>query len=145
MQFASWKERKAVAAALKPIYGAETAAVATVGLDEFDAGLWGAKYPAVAQSWRRNSEQVIPFFAFPAAVRRIIYTTNAIERHSEVRKAVRGRGHFPSDEVAATKLIWLALRNITAKWNRPPIAWHAAKAQFAIQFEDRFVMSPACI
>jgi putative transposase len=85
---------------------------------------------------------VIPFFAFPAAVRRIIYTTNAIESlHSQVRKAVRGRGHFPNDE-AATKLIWLALRNITAKWNRPPIAWHAAKAQFAIQFEDRFVMTP---
>lgn len=142
MQFASWKERRAVAAALKPIYGAETAAVASVRLDEFDAGPWGVKYPAISQSWRRNWEQVIPFFAFPGAVRRIIYTTNAIESlHSEVRKAVRGRGHFPSDE-AATKLIWLALRNITAKWNRPPIAWHAAKAQFAIQFEDRFIMSP---
>jgi hypothetical protein len=86
-------------------------------------------------------EQVIPFFAFPPAVRRIIYTTNAIESlHSEVRKAVRGRGHFPSDE-AATKLIWLTLRNITAKWKNPPIAWHAAKAQFAIQFEDRFVIT----
>ena len=74
-------------------------------------------------------------------MRRIIYTTNAIESlHSEVRTAVRGRGHFPSDE-AATKLIWLALRNITAKWKNPPIAWHAAKAQFAIQFEDRFAMT----
>jgi putative transposase len=74
-------------------------------------------------------------------VRRIIYTTNAIESlHSEVRKAVRGRGHFPSDE-AATKLIWLALRNTTAKWKNPPIQWHAAKARFAIQFEDRFVMT----
>jgi len=60
--------------------------------------------------------------------------------HGEVRKAVRGRGHFPSDE-AATKLIWLALRNITAKWKNPPIQWHAAKAQFAIQFEERFVMT----
>ncbi len=143
MQFASWKERKAVAAGLKPIYGAETAAAAAVRLDEFNTGPWGQKYPAIAQSWRRNWEQVIPFFAFPTAVRRIIYTTNAIESlHSEVRKAVRVRGHFPNDE-AATKLIWLALRNITAKWNRPPIAWHAAKAQFAIQFDERFVMTPA--
>ncbi|MEJ7670103.1 MAG: IS256 family transposase [Casimicrobiaceae bacterium] len=126
MQFASWKERKAVAAALKPIYGAESAAAAAARREEFAAGPWGEKYPAIAQSWRRNWEQVIPFFAFPAAVRRIIYTTNAIESlHSEVRKAVRG----------------LALRNITAKWKNPPIAWHAAKAQFAIQFEDRFVMT----
>ena len=141
MQFASWKERKAIAAALKPIYSAESATAAASRLDEFDASPWGEKYPAIAQSWRRNWEQVIPFFAFPAAVRRIIYTTNAIESlHSEVRKAVRGRGHFPSDE-AATKLIWLALRNITAKWKNPPIQWHAAKAQFAIQFEDRFVMT----
>lgn len=141
MQFASWKERKHIAAALRPIYGAESAAAAAARLEEFDAGPWGEKYPAIAQSWRRNWEQVIPFFAFPAAVRRIIYTTNVIESlHSEVRKAVRGRGHFPSDE-AATKLIWLALRNITAKWKNPPIQWHAAKAQFAIQFEDRFVMT----
>ena len=141
MQFASWKERKAIAGALKPIYGAESAGAAATRLDEFAVGAWGQKYPAIAQSWRRNWEQVIPFFAFPAAVRRIIYTTNAIESlHSEVRKAVRGRGHFPSDE-AATKLIWLALRNITAKWKNPPIQWHAAKAQFAIQFEDRFVMT----
>ena len=87
---------------------------------------------------------MIPFFAFPAAVRRIFYTTNAIESlHSEVRKAVRVRGHFPNDE-AATKLIWLALRNITAKWNRPPIAWHAAKAQFAIQFEEK-ICDDTCV
>ena len=105
MQFTSWKERKAIAAALKPIYGAESAIAAAARPDEFDADPWGEKCPATARSWRRNWEQVIPFFAFPAAVRRIIYTTNAIESlYSEVRKAVRGRGHFPSDE-AATKLI----------------------------------------
>lgn len=142
MQFASWKERKAVAAALKPVYRAESAEVARERLEEFDAGTWGRKYPAITQSWRRNWEQVIPFFAYPAEVRKIIYTTNAIESlHSQVRKAVRGRGHFPSDE-AATKLIWLVLRNITAGWTRPPIAWQAAKAQFALQFEDRFVIAP---
>jgi putative transposase len=142
MQFASWKERRPIATALKPIYRAETAPLAKERLEEFDAGPWGRKYPAIAQSWRRNWEQVIPFFAYPMEVRRIIYTTNAIESlHSQVRKAVRGRGHFPSDE-AATKLIWLVLRNITADWTRPPIAWAAAKAQFALQFEDRFVIAP---
>jgi len=110
------------------------------GLHEFEAGPWGGKYPAIVQSWRRNWEQVIPFFTYPEDVRRIIYTTNAIESlHSQVRKAVRGRGHFPSDE-AATKLIWLVLRNVTARWTRPPTAWQAAKAQFALQFEDRFVV-----
>ena len=143
MHFASWKERKAIATALRPIYSAESAAAAAERLQEFEASPWGQKYPAIAQSWRRNWEQVIPFFAFPKAVRRIMYTTNAIESlHSELRKAVRIRGHFPSDE-AATKLIWLALRNKTAKWKSPPIQWHAAKAAFAVQFEDRFVVAPS--
>ena len=74
-------------------------------------------------------------------VRRIIYTTNAIESlHSQVRKAIRNKGHFPSDE-AATKLIYLALKNIMAKWKRPPREWHAAKAQLAIQFGERFTMA----
>lgn len=140
MQFASWKERKLVAAALKPVYRAETAERARERLQEFEAGAWGKKYPAIVQSWRRNWEQVIPFFAYPEEVRRIIYTTNAIESlHSQVRKSVRGRGHFPSDE-AAMKLIWLVLRNVTAGWTRPPISWQAAKAQFALQFEERFVI-----
>jgi putative transposase len=141
MQFASWKERKAIAATLKPIYKADSAELAKQRLEEFDASPWGRKYPAIAQSWRRNWEQVIPFFAFAPEVRKIVYTTNAIESlHSQVRKAVRGRGHFPSDE-AASKLIWLVLRNISAKWKSPPIYWHAAKAQLALQFQDRFIIS----
>ena len=108
-------------------------------LQGFKAGAWGQKYPAIAQSWRRNWEQVIPFFATRDQVSRMIYTTNAIESlHSQVRKSLRGRGRFPSDE-AATKLIWLVLRNVTSGWTRPPGAWHAAKAQFALQFEERFV------
>jgi putative transposase len=139
MQFASWKERKPIAAALKPIYRAETAELAAERLDAFEAGPWGQRYPAIAASWRRNWQHVIPFFAFAPEIRKIIYTTNAIESlHSQVRKAVRGRGHFPSDQ-AATKLIWLVLENVAAKWKSKPIIWHAAKAQFAIQFEDRFV------
>lgn len=138
MQFASWKERKLIAAALKPIYRADSAQAAELELQAFDEGIWGRKYPAIAQSWRRNWAAVIPFFAFPAEVRKIIYTTNAIESlNASVRKAVRNKGHFPSDQ-AATKLIWLALRNITANWKRPPIAWQAAKAQLAIQFGERF-------
>jgi putative transposase len=141
MQFASWKERKIIAAALKPIYQARDSQAAEAELQAFDDGPWGQKYPAIAQSWRRNWEAVIPFFVFPVEVRKIIYTTNAIESlNASVRKAVRNKGHFPSDQ-AATKLIWLALRNITANWKRPPIAWQAAKAQLAIQFGERFVFN----
>ena len=138
LQFASWKERKPIVAALKPVYRAEHAEAARAALDEFDQGPWGRKYPAIAQSWRRNWEAVTPFFAFSAEVRRIIYTTNAIESlHSQVRKTLRNKGHFPSDE-AATKLIWLALRRIEQKWKSAPRAWHSAKSQLAIQFGARF-------
>jgi putative transposase len=141
MQFASWKERKAIASALKPIYRAPSAEAAATELEAFDQSPWGRKYPAIAHSWRRNWEAVIPFFAFPAEVRKIIYTTNAIESlNASVRKAIRNKGHFPSDQ-AATKLIWLALRNIAQKWKSPPISWHAAKAQLAVQFENRFVVN----
>ena len=137
-QLASWKERRALARALKPIYQADSAEAAERALSEFENGPWGKRFPTVAQSWRRNWEHVIPFFAFSGPVRRIIYTTNAIESlHSGVRKAIRNKGHFPNDE-AATKLIWLALRNLTVKWKNPPIAWAEAKAQFAIQFGERF-------
>jgi putative transposase len=141
MQFASWKERKQIAGELRTVYRAANAEAAAAELEAFDQGVWGRKYPAIAQSWRRNWEAVIPFFSFPAEVRKIIYTTNAIESlNASVRKAVRNKGHFPSDQAAA-KLIWLALRNITDNWKKPPISWHAAKAQLAIQFGDRFVLS----
>jgi transposase-like protein len=141
LSFASWKERKAVAAALKPIYAAANAEAAAAALAEFEQGQWGQKYPPIAQSWRRKWDEVVPFFAFSAEVRRIIYTTNAIESlHSQVRKSIRNKGHFPND-AAATKLIYLALRRAEAKWRRPPVSWHAAKAQLAIQFGERFKMS----
>lgn len=141
LQFASWKERKTIVKALKPIYQADSAEIASERLDEFAAGEWGHKYPNIASSWRRNWERVIPFFDFPNDIRRIIYTTNAIESlNSSVRKAVRVRGHFPNDQ-AATKLIYLALRNVEEKWKKPPIAWHSARTQFAIKFEDRFIIS----
>lgn len=141
MQFASWKERKALAKALRPIYAAVGAEAAAAELEAFAQGTWGTKYPAVVDSWRRRWDEVIPFFAFSPEVRKIIYTTNSIESlHSQVRKAIRNKGHFPSDE-AASKLIYLALRNIEAKWRRPPVQWQAAKAQFAIQFGDRFTIA----
>ena len=130
-----------MAAALKPVYQACSAAAARERLEEFDRGPWGKKYPAIAQSWRRNWEQVIPFFGFAPELRKIMYTTNAIESlNAQVRKAVRVRGHFPSEEAAA-KLIWLVLRNVQARWKNPPITWQAAKAQLAIQFEDGFPLT----
>ena len=130
-----------MALALKPIYQAAAATVARERLEDFDRGPWGQKYPAIAQSWRRNWEQVIAFFACAPELRKILYTTNAIESlNAQVRKAVRVRGHFPSEE-AATKLIWLVLRKVQARWKNPPISWHAAKAQLAIQFEERFLLT----
>jgi putative transposase len=139
MDFASWKDRKPIAAALKKIYRSKDADAGRQALDEFDAGPWGKKYPAIAQSWRRNWEHIIPFFAFPVAVRRIIYTTNAIEAlNAKLRRAVRTRGHFPTDE-AAMKLLYLVLRQVAGKWKMPPREWCEAKTQFAIMFDERFV------
>ena len=139
MDFASWKDRKAIAAELKTIYRATDADDACRSLETFDAGAWGRKYPAIGQSWRRRWEQVIPFFAFPLAVRRIIYTTNAIEAlNAKLRRAVRTRGHFPNDE-AATKLLYLVLRQVVGEWKMPPREWSEAKTQFAIMFDERFV------
>jgi len=139
MHFASWKERKAIATALQPIYRATTAEEARRALDDFADGPWGQKYPMISDSWKRNWEQVIPFFAFPHEIRKLIYTTNAIEAlHSRVRKSVQLRGHFPSDE-AAMKLIYLVLRNVQAKWQSAPPLWHKIRLQLAIQFQGRFI------
>jgi transposase-like protein len=138
LDFASWKERKPLAAALRAIYTAPSAEGAEAALDAFERGPWGAKFPTVVAAWRRAWAHVIPFFAFPPEIRRVIYTTNALESvHAQLRKIIKTRGHFPTDE-AATKLIWLALRNIMAKWARGPIHWKAAMRQFAILYEDRF-------
>jgi transposase-like protein len=127
-----------MAKALRPIYTAPSADAASAALDDFAHGPWGLKFPTVVASWRRAWVQVIPFFAFPPDVRRVIYTTNALESvNAQVRKIIKTRGHFPTDE-AATKLIWLALRNITVKWARGAIYWKAAMNQFAILYEDRF-------
>ncbi|MFT4191890.1 MAG: IS256 family transposase [Comamonas sp.] len=139
LDFASWKERKLLAAALKPIYTAPSAEAAAGELEAFEAGSWGRKFPTVALAWRRAWDRVIPFFAFPPSIRRVIYTTNAIESiNARLRKIIKTRGHFPSDDAAA-KLIWLALRNITADWGRAAKEWREAMNQFAIAYGDRFM------
>jgi len=138
LDFASWKDRKPLAAAIKPIYTAPSAEAALAELDGFEQGPWGVKFPTVVGAWRRVWDKVIPFFAFPPEVRRVIYTTNAIESvNARLRKILKTRGHFPSDD-AATKLIWLALRNITANWARASPHWKAAMNQFAILYKERF-------
>lgn len=141
LEFVSWKERKAVAAALKAIYRATDADAGQRALDEFAASSWGAKYPAIAMAWRRNWAAVIPFFAFPDDVRRIVYTTNAIESlNAKLRRAVRARGHFPTDE-SAMKLLFLVLNQASKDWKMPPREWGMARAQLAILFEDRFTLT----
>ena len=143
LDYASWKDRRALAAAIKPIYTAASAESAEAELTAFETGPWGQKFPTVTASWRRAWSNVIPFFAFPPAVRRVIYTTNSIESvNARLRKIIKTRGHFPSDE-AASKLIWLALRNITAKWSHAAHDWKAAMNQFAILYQDRFTRPQA--
>jgi putative transposase len=140
LAYVGWKVRKHVAADLKRIYRAESAEAAALRLDEFEEK-WGDKFPPIGKSWRRNWEQIIPFFAYPEAVRKIIYTTNAIESlNMSLRKIIKNRGHFPSDD-AATKLLYLALRNIAKKWTLPARTWKQALNQFAILFQDRFPSS----
>jgi transposase-like protein len=143
LDFATWKDRKALAQALRPIYSAISAEAAAVELEAFEQGPWGRKYATVVATWRRAWDRVIPFFAFAPAVRRVIYTTNAIESiHSQLRKIIKTRGHFPSDD-AATKLIWLALRNITSDWGRAAREWREAMNQFAIAYGERFTRTAA--
>lgn len=143
LSYAGYKERQGLAHALKPIYQAVSAEAAEAALEAFAAGEWGQRFPTIAVAWQRVWEQVIPFFAFPPDVRRVIYTTNAIESvNARVRKIIKTRGHFPTDE-AATKLIWLALRNITAEWKRPMTHWKSAMNQFAILYTDRFIPAMA--
>jgi putative transposase len=138
LSYAGWKDRKELAAALKPIYTAVCAESAEEELEAFAQGAWGKKFPTIAPAWRRAWDKVIPFFAFPPEVRRVLYTTNAIESvNARLRKIIKTRGHFPND-AAATKLIWLALRNITAHWTRADIYWKAAMNQFAILYGQRF-------
>jgi putative transposase len=139
LAFVSWKDRKTILPDIKAIYRAETVEAAAARLDAFEQK-WGARYPAIAPGWRRAWEHVVPMFAFPPAIRRMIYTTNAVESlHRSLRKIIKTRGSFPTDE-AALKLLFLAIRNAGVHWRRP-VEWTAAMGQFAILFEDRFPAS----
>ena len=109
-------------------------------LEVFEEGPWGQKRPAIGMSWRRHWDQVIPFLAFSEGVRRIIYTTNAIEPlNSKIRRAVRTRGDLPGDD-AAMKPLYLLLNHAADEWKRPPREWGEAKSQFAVIFGERFVI-----
>ncbi|MDN7928011.1 IS256 family transposase [Burkholderia vietnamiensis] len=141
LEYASYKDRKALAAALRPIYAAASEEAARQALQDFADGPWGAKYPTIVQSWQRAWEHVIPFFVFPPEIRRVVYTTNAIESlNMQLRKIIKTRGHFPNDE-AAIKLLWLALRNVLAKTVRAAFDWKSAMNQFAILFGERFMQA----
>lgn len=136
LRYVSWKQRKEVATDLKLIYGSATAEQAEMELSAFEAK-WNASHPTIGMTWRRNWDQVIPFFAYPADIRKVIYTTNAIESlNMSLRKVTKNRGSFPNDE-AMLKLLYLALRNIAKKWTLPIRDWKAAMNRFTILFENR--------
>jgi putative transposase len=139
LAFVSWKDRRKLMPDLKAIYHAETVELAHQRLEVLEAS-WGEQYPAVGQMWRRAWEHVTPMFAFPPAVRKMIYTTNAVEAlHRSLRKIIKNRGSFPTDE-AAMKLLFLALKNVGLRWKRP-VEWTAAFGQFSILFADRLQAS----
>ena len=136
LNYVSWKRRPEVAADLKRIYQSATAEEAELRLGEFEAK-WGDEYLPISQSWRRNWPRLIPFFDYPPEIRKVIYTTNAIESvNMSLRKLTKNRGSFPSDE-ALLKLFYLALRNISQKWTLPIRDWKAALNRFTIEFGER--------
>jgi len=139
LSYVSYKDRKAVAADLKTIYSAATALDAEAALMDF-AAKWDARYPTISKSWMAHWERIIPFFAFPADIRKAIYTTNAIESlNMTLRKVLRNHRSFPTDE-SAMKVIFLAINNISKKWTMPIRDWKSALNRFAIEFEGRFPM-----
>ena len=142
LAYCGWQDRKAVAGELKTIYRAASAEEAARLLEVFAEGALGKKYPMIAASWRRHWAEVIPFYDYPPEVRKMIYTTNAIESlNMQVRKVIKNRGHFPN-EAAAGKLIYLALRKIVKQWKKPPTHWGAAAHQLALKYGERFISPP---
>ena len=135
-RFVSYQERREVAADLRPVYTAVDRDLAFEALQAFDTK-WGQEVSVITQSWTNNRERVVPFLDFPEELRKILYTTNAIESfNARVRKLVTNKGHFPNDD-AAFKLIYLAVRAAERKWTRPPKGWSFALNQLAIKFEGR--------
>ncbi|HUF66409.1 MAG TPA: IS256 family transposase [Gemmatimonadaceae bacterium] len=141
LAFVSYRDRKRVASALRQVYQAETIPAAEAALATFRTSPEGERYPTIAPIWERHWDQVTPAFSYPREIRRILTTTNAIESlHMQLRKIIKTRGHFPTDD-AALKLLYLALRNIKKRWAAAP-QWQAALTHFAILFPDRFVPDP---
>lgn len=142
LAYCGWQDRKTVAGELKNIYRAASAEEAQRLLEAFAESALGKKYPMIAASWRRHWAEVIPFYDYPPEVRKMIYTTNAIESlNMQLRKVLKNRGHFPSEE-AAGKLIYLALRQIVGQWKKPPTHWGAAAHQLALKYGERFISPP---
>ena len=136
LRYVSWKQRKEVATDLKSIYNAPTVEQAEANLTSF-AKKWDATHPTISKSWRNNWERIIPLFSYPPEIRKAIYTTNAIESlNMSLRKVTKNRGSFPNDE-AMTKLLYLAMKNISKKWTMPIREWKSALNQFTILFEGR--------
>jgi putative transposase len=136
LRYVPWKERKAVAGDLRAIYGAATLGAAEQALERF-AERWDAKYPAISPSWLADWDRLTVIFDYPPAIRRVIYTTNAIESlHYSLRKVLKGRGAFPNDE-SIVKVLYMGLQHVTKKWTQPIREWKAALNQFVILFGDR--------
>ena len=137
LRYVPWKDAKAVAADLKPIYQAATLEEAEAALDAFSAK-WDCLYPAISQIWIRHWDNIIPIFDYPMDIRKVIYTTNAIESlNRSLRKVIKTKAVFP-DEESVFKLMYLAMNNIAKRWNRPIKNWKAALSHFAILFPGRF-------
>ena len=137
LNYVPYVEKKAVAEDLKKIYGSATVELADQALDDFEL-TWGDKYPAIVKSWRTNWEKITPFMQFPVEIRKVIYTTNIVESlNNTLRKAVRNRGHFPTEE-GLMKVLYLAIMNVSKKWSMPIVGWKQALNRFAIMFSDRF-------
>ena len=140
LNYVGWKMRKVVAADLRSIYTAATESEAQIRLQAFE-DKWGVDYPTIVKSWRVNWARITPFFEYPPEIRKVIYTTNAIESvNMSLRKITKNRGSFPSDD-ALLKLFYLALNNISKKWTMPIRDWKAALMRFTIQFEGRMPKS----
>jgi putative transposase len=137
LKYVSYKDKKAVAGDLKKIYRAPTLALAEQALDDFEA-MWGNQYAAIVRSWRRDWAKIIPFFDYSPEIRRVIYTTNIIESlNRTLRKAVKVRGHFPTED-ALMKVLYLSIKGVSKKWTMPIANWGMALNQFSIQFAERF-------
>jgi len=136
LRHVAWNDRRAIVATLKPIYDAENEGAAQQALAAFEER-WRQKYPTIAKQWRARWSEIVPFLAYPMEVRRILYTTNIIESlNAQLRKVLKPKGHFPTDE-AVSKILFLAIQHAKLHW-KPPIFWRRSLAHFSLMFGERF-------